>query len=151
MGRHLASTRLRLVFRPYRLQQHDEGGQAQLQTERAVAIIRIKPVVARPQVQGGGQVERLMPYTIDLKIDAILSFQLDFLVVQFSRKIHGAISADDQLGRKFGSLLQVSGGGHSASPKSLATAQEASPADGYIIKSGSRKVNSGEHRLLRWI
>src|ERR1700687_5952194 len=70
-----------------------------------------------------------MTSTRNLEVDFVLAFELDFAVIQFSRKIHGAIQANQRVASQSGVLLNFGGvipagfhaglHGHSVCPRSL--------------------------------
>ena len=61
---------------------------AQRQAERPVAIIRIKPIVARLQRESGRDQQRLVTSPGDLEEDFLLPLQHDLAVVHSPREIH---------------------------------------------------------------
>ena len=75
-------------------EQHVERRHAKLEAQRAIAIVRIEPVVARLQRQAGGDQNRLVTGAADLKKDLALVLQLDLLVVQPSREQHRAVGRE---------------------------------------------------------
>jgi hypothetical protein len=81
MGRHLPSARSGIGRRAGSLQQHLFRRHAEYQAERAIAVIRIKPVVPWPQNQSGRRLDGLMSGPADLKEDFVLPFEQDFAVV----------------------------------------------------------------------
>ena len=78
---HLASAGIRIGRRSHGPQQHLLGRDAQHQTQRAVAIVKIKPIMPRPQNQPRGGLHGLVSGAADLKKDAILPFQQNLPVV----------------------------------------------------------------------
>ena len=76
---------------PTRGEEHVERRHAELQAERAVAIVRIEPVVAGFQREAGGDENGLVAGAADLEEDLALVLELDFLVVEPSRQQHAAV------------------------------------------------------------
>src|ERR1700722_11063838 len=64
---HLASAGTGIVGRAYRAQQHFIRSRAQCQTQRAVAIVRIKPVVSGLQSESGRDAKSFMAGARNLK------------------------------------------------------------------------------------
>ena len=94
VGRHLPAAGTGVVTRTDRLQQHVIGSGSQGQTERPVAVIRIKPVVAGLQGQGRGHAHGFMPRTRDLEEDLLLAFEHDLPVVHPPGGVHVAVGFD---------------------------------------------------------
>ena len=86
--RHLASTRVRVRRRAHRAVKHLGRRHAQLQAERAVAVIRVEPVVARLEHMPRRGQHGLMPGARDLEEDLVLPLELDLLVVHAARQEH---------------------------------------------------------------
>ena len=95
MGRHLASARSGIVRGAYSLEQHFIRRDAEGQTQGAIAIIRIDPIVARSQAHAGSHFDRFMSGSADLKIDAILPFQGDLAIVEAPGRLHSTEGADE--------------------------------------------------------
>src|SRR5882724_5946185 len=127
--RHLSPTRTWIAFRAYRLQQHFERTHTQHQAQRAVTVIGIHPVGARPQKQPHCRGDRFVPGTRNLEIDFVLAFELNLAVVQLPRKIHRAVQPNQRVSGKSSVLLNFEGvvfgrlharlDGHSVGPRSL--------------------------------
>ena len=103
MRGHLPAAGSRVGRRAHRLQQHFLGRHAQRQAKRAVAIIRIKPIVPGLNDKAGRDLHRLMPRAADLKKDPVLALQQDFAVVQMreryiSRKTRTRVSRSSPSG-----------------------------------------------------
>ena len=81
MRRHLPPTRAGVFGRAHRLQKHVVGRNTQPEAKRAIAIIRIKPVVTRFKREGGGDSDSLMAGAIDLEENLLLTLQHDLPVV----------------------------------------------------------------------
>ncbi len=94
---HLATVRVGICFGADSGEQLFERRHSQLQTECAIAIVRIEPVVTRFQDDACGNKHRLMTRTADLEEDPVLSLHLDLFVVDTTRQIHRAIHVDQQL------------------------------------------------------
>ena len=79
-----------------------------LQTQRAIAIVRIKPIVARLQDYACSNQHGFMSRAADLKEDPVLALELNLFVVEPSRQVHRAIDLEHQfvIGQlmRFGSL-----------------------------------------------
>ena len=95
--RHLAAAGVRIVGGAHGFQQLLVRRHAQRQAERAVAVVRIEPVVARPHRQSGGDQQRLVPGAGDLEEDLLLALQQDLAIVQLARQIHQAVDVDQLL------------------------------------------------------
>src|SRR4051794_26962014 len=81
-------------------QQHVERRHPELQAERAVAVVGTEPVVARSERQTGGDQDRFVAGTADLKEDLTLAFELDLLVIELSRQEHAAVDREELRGRE---------------------------------------------------
>jgi hypothetical protein len=92
--RHLASARTRIGCGADRLEQHRERRQTQRQGEGAVAIIRVKPVVAGLQNETRGHLDGFVTRPADLKKDPVLPLQEYFPVIQQARGLHQTESVD---------------------------------------------------------
>ena len=78
-------------------QQHLERRDAELQAQRAVAVVRVKPVVAGPQREAGGDLNRLVAGAADLEERLALVLELDLLVVEPPRPQHAAIDVEERV------------------------------------------------------
>ena len=109
MRRHLPPAGTGVVARAHRLQQHVVGGRSQGQAERAVAVIRIKPVVAGLQGKGCGHAHGFMAGAGNLEEDLLLALQHDLPVVHPPGGIHVAVGFDQLLaGETFIGLAGIS-------------------------------------------
>ena len=81
--RHLAAADAGIVLRADGAEQHLERRHPELQAQRAIAIVRVEPVVAGFEHQAGGDQDCLVSGAADLKEDLALVLELDFLVVEF--------------------------------------------------------------------
>src|SRR5207249_7709196 len=63
-------------------------------------VVGVEPVVARPQEEPGRGEHRFVPGAADLEVDAVLALELDFLVVDAARQVHGAVNPDEALARQ---------------------------------------------------
>src|SRR5258708_5243854 len=88
--RHLATMRVGISLSADTLQKHFQRRHPQLQTQCAIAIVGIEPIVARLQTHARGHQDRFVTGAADLKEDPVLAFHLDFFVVQAAREIHHA-------------------------------------------------------------
>ena len=89
--RHLPAVTCRVVFRADGLQEHVERGDAERQAERAVAVVRHEPVVARAEDHARGHEDRLVAGAADLEKDLALVLELNLFVVETARQQHQAI------------------------------------------------------------
>ncbi len=111
--RHLAAARTGIVGGAHGLQQHFVGGGTQGEHQRAVAIIRIEPVVSGLEAEAGGHADGLVAGARDLEEDLLLAFEQDFAVVDPPRRVHHPIGIDELLAgqARIGFGLLVFGGG----------------------------------------
>ena len=72
-------------------EQHVERRDAELQAQRAIAVVREEPVVARPEDHAGGDEDGLVAGAADLEERLALVLELDFLVVDLPREEHAAV------------------------------------------------------------
>src|SRR5687768_17917756 len=79
--------RVGICFGAHRGKQLLQRRHPQLQTERAIAIVRIEPVVTRLQHDACCDQHCLMTGAADLEEDLVLSFELDLFVVESTREI----------------------------------------------------------------
>ena len=86
-------------FAPDGAQQHLERRHAEREAERAVAVVRIEPVVAGLQRHAGGDEHRLVAGAADLEEDQALVLELDLLVVDLPRQHHRAVGAEQVVTR----------------------------------------------------
>ena len=96
--RHLASAGTRVVRGADGLEQHVHGRHAQSQAERAVAVVRVKPVVPGAGRHSRGHLDSLMACAADLKEDAFLALEQDLTVVEQARGLHQTEGPDQGLG-----------------------------------------------------
>src|SRR5258706_6067502 len=82
--------RVGISFSPDALQKHFEWRHSQLQTQCAVAIVRIEPVMAGLQAHASGHQDRLVTGAADLEEDPVLAFHLNFFVIEPTRQVHRA-------------------------------------------------------------
>ena len=94
---HLAAARARVVLGSHRAEQHLERRHAELQQERAVAVVGEEPVVAGPQHEAGRGQHGLVAGAADLEVDPVLALELDLLVVEPARQEHGAVDPDERV------------------------------------------------------
>ena len=92
MRRHLPPAGIRIVLGSHRLKEHLERSDAQRQAERAVAIVGIYPIMARPENEPRSGQDAFMPRAADLEESFVLPFQLDFAVIDPPRKKHRAVN-----------------------------------------------------------
>ncbi len=98
MTGHLATARGGIVGGADRFEQHLVGRHTELQAERAVPVIGVKPVVTRLEGEPGGDVDRLVARAADLKEDAVLPLELDLAVIQSARQVDDAVDVDELFG-----------------------------------------------------
>src|SRR6202521_2089480 len=94
MRRHLTAAGAGIVLRSHRRKKHFQGGYAEHEAERAVAVIRINPVDSWAQEQPHRRTNRFVPGAGDLEVDFVLAFQLDLAVVKPSREKHRAVNTN---------------------------------------------------------
>src|SRR5437764_15139562 len=75
------------------------GSHAQHEAQRAVTIIRIKPVVTRPENKARGGLDGLVSSAADLEKDAVLTFEKYLAIVEPPRHVHDAIGTDEVVAR----------------------------------------------------
>src|SRR4029078_11291337 len=111
---HLPATGVRIGGGADGREQHLLASHAELQAERAVAVIEVEPVVRRPQDKARGRHDRFMPSARDLEKDLVLALELDLLVVEPPRQEHGAVRTDELIAREArgGLALGFAGSGH---------------------------------------
>src|ERR1700732_3568775 len=81
MGGHLAAAGRGIGFGSYGREQHIFRRHTQSETQRAIAIIGEKPVVAGLEQQAGSSLNGFVSGARDLEIDFILPLEKDFPVV----------------------------------------------------------------------
>ena len=87
-------------FAPTAREQHLERRHAEREAQRAIAIVRIEPVVARAQVHAGGGQHRFVAGAADLEEDQALVLELDLLVVEAARQQHRAVGPQQIVARQ---------------------------------------------------
>ena len=97
VGRHLAPPGVRILARARGAEEHLERGHAELQGEGPVPVVRVEPVVARPEHHARGYQDRLVARSADLEVDLVLALELYLLVVELAREIHGPVDAQQGL------------------------------------------------------
>src|SRR5437879_9141684 len=106
--RHLPPTRAGIVSSAHRLQKHVVGRNTQPQAKRAIAIIRIKPVVTRFEREGGGDSDSLMAGARDLEENFLLTLQHDLPVVYTPGGVHDPVGLGQLLaGKTFVGLARL--------------------------------------------
>jgi hypothetical protein len=115
MRRHLAAARIRIVLRADGGEEHLVRRHAERQAQRAIAIVGIEPVVARPQVHAGRGQHRFVPGAADLEEDQALVLELYFFVVEAPRQEHRAIRPQQIVPREAFPTSARAGGGCRAS------------------------------------
>ncbi len=95
--RHLASAGVWVGLRANRAEQHFKRRHAKLQTQGAVAVVSVKPIIARTERKPRRRQDGFMSGAADLKKNFILSLELNFLVVNAPGEIHRAIYPDELL------------------------------------------------------
>src|SRR5213079_1135364 len=91
--RHLAAAGTRVVLRADGAQEHLERRHAERETERAIAVVREEPVVARFERHAGRDEHAFMARAADLEEDQALVLELNLLVVELPREDHRAVGA----------------------------------------------------------
>jgi hypothetical protein len=64
-----------------RLEKHVFSSHSERQGKGSVAIIRVKPIVARAEGHGGSDLDGFMAGCADLEVDFVLPLEQDFTVV----------------------------------------------------------------------
>jgi hypothetical protein len=95
--RHLAAARVGVVLGPHRGEEHLLCRHAQLQHERAVAVVRVEPIGGGAHGHAGGDEDGFVPRAADLEIDLVLPLELDFLVVDAPRQVHRPVDGEECL------------------------------------------------------
>src|ERR1700680_3301958 len=85
---------------PHRLIKHFCRRDAEFETECAIAVIQVEPIVSRLQDHARRCKNALVASAGDLEEDLVLVLELDFLVVQPTRQQHIAIGGNELLGRE---------------------------------------------------
>ncbi len=98
MRGHLPATGAGIVSRAHGVQEHFVRSGTQRETERAVPIVRIEPVVTRLQGKSRGHAHRFMPRAGDLEEDLLLTLEHDLPIVDAPGGEHDAISFNQLLG-----------------------------------------------------
>ena len=94
--RHLAAARRGVVLRADGLEQHLVWRDAEHESERAVAVVREEPIVARLQQQARRDEDAFMAGAAHLKENLVLPLELDFAIVQAAREEHRAVEANQR-------------------------------------------------------
>src|ERR1022692_2288883 len=100
VGGHLASARTGVVGLPNPLQKHVVRLDPERQTQRAIPIIRVEPVIPPFHCQASGYANALMPCPGHLEIDLLLALEQDFPVVNPPGGVDDAVGLDELLARK---------------------------------------------------
>ena len=148
--RHLPAAGRRVVLRADGGEQHLERRDAELQAERAVAVVRKEPVVGRLERQAGGHQHRFVAGAADLEEDLALTLELNFLVVKLARQQHAAIGGEQLL------AVEALGGRGRWSERRVSRSLTTRPSSGrnYSIAAAlvyARRIMSSQPvRLHRW-
>src|ERR1035441_9102737 len=105
--RHLASATGGVRRRAHRLLQHLARRHPERETQSAVAIVRIEPIVRGAHRHPRRHLDRLMPGAGNLEVDAVLPLQRHFAVVQPPRCVHQAEGADEVVRRELGETVRM--------------------------------------------
>ena len=134
----------RVGLRPDRGEQHLERRDAELQRQRAIAVVGMEPVVARFQDQAGRDQDRFVAGAADLEEDAALVLELDFLVVELARPHHAAIDVDESVPIEALERPAVGGAGRRRRPAGAGSvAVDAAAVDDGGLHSDRRIIASG--------
>src|SRR6266404_1722018 len=95
MTRHLSSAGGRISRCADGLVQHFCGCDAELEEKRAIAVVRVEPVVGGLQYHSRGGEYSLVAGAGNLKEDLVLSLELDLFVIELAGQKHCAISANE--------------------------------------------------------
>ena len=106
MGRHLPAARVGIVGGADGGQELLRGRHAEAETERAIAVVGVEPVVGGAEDPRGGHQDALVAGARDLEEDLVLPLELDLLVVDPPRQQHEAVHVEQvrllQLGGRAG-------------------------------------------------
>ena len=97
MRRHLPAARARIFAAAYSSEEHGERRDAELQAQRAIAVVGKKPVVTRPEREAGGHLNGFVTGAADLEKNLALLFELDLFVVQLARQQHAPMHLQQRL------------------------------------------------------
>src|ERR1700674_3351475 len=89
-----------ILFGSYRGKQLLKRCHAELETERAIAIVGVEPIVAGFQHHSGGDEYGLVSRATDLEEYLVLTLKLNLFVVEPARQIHGAKHLEHLFGRE---------------------------------------------------
>ena len=98
---HLPAARVGILGGADRREEHLRRGHAETETERAIAIVGIEPVVGGAEGFARSHQDSFVPGARDLEEDLVLALELDFLVVDASRQEHQPIHLE-QIGLREG-------------------------------------------------
>ncbi len=108
--RHLPAAGTGIVRRAYRLQKLVVRSQSQRQTQRAVTIVGIEPVITWLHGQGSRYDQGFMSGARNLEEDLLLVLEYDLAVVEFAGEIHQPVDLHQLLARKaFVGLFRLCG------------------------------------------
>jgi hypothetical protein len=98
--RHLAATGVGVVGCANALEKHFVGCCAQAEAQRAVAVIRIEPVIGRLQSEGRGHADGFVAGARYLKENLLLAFEQDLAIVDTPGGVHDSVGFDQLLPRQ---------------------------------------------------
>ncbi len=87
-----------IVLRSDGCQQHVARSDAEHEAQRAIAIVRIEPVVRRSQLKSRRHEHRLVSGAANLEVGLALILDLDFLVVELPGQEHPAVGGEELVG-----------------------------------------------------
>ena len=91
VGGHLAARGGGVILRPDGLQEHLEGGHAELEDQGPIPVVGKEPVAAGPGHHARRRRHRLVAGARDLEVDLVLPLELDFLVVDPAGEVDVAV------------------------------------------------------------
>ncbi len=107
VARHLAAAGVGVLRGADSGEEHLFAGHAEHEAKRAVAVVRVEPVVRRAEDEPGRRQHGFVPGARDLKEDLVLTLELDLLVVQPTGQEHRAIRAHELVAGEAGGVLPL--------------------------------------------
>ena len=92
---HLPAAARLVVARSDAREKHRERRDAEREAQRAIAVVRVEPVVAGAKRQAGRDEDGFVARAADLEIDEALILELDLLVVDAPRQQHRPVDPDE--------------------------------------------------------
>ena len=104
MRGHLATARGRVRRSADSLQQHLFRSHSEHQTQGAITVVGIEPIVSRPHHHACRGLDRFVPCATDLKVDSILPLEQNFFVVDAAGSVDHPEQAEQVIPRKHNSV-----------------------------------------------